>query len=591
MFKPKQPQQPNQPPTRQRLPMVERPPRQEDIAALFTGAMRIKGCSFELPVRPTQAPNVWLVTCQFDTFSNETVWSMYEGEHGSLQLWTCPHSDLDLVFDMVCMQCGGTNAPMNLPLEVQQIAPAPYQPPAPTPAPYQPPAPTPAPAYQPPQTYPGQQGYQPTQQQQPYTPYQSQEQPYNPPYQPQGYQSQPQPQPQQPPAAPYGQPSAPYTPPQPSAPYNPPFQPAPGYGQQQAPYPSQQAPYTPPAQQPAPAPAPAQQYQPSPAQDWQQPIYYPQQGYNNQPGQFSNGQAFPQQTPVPAPAPTPAPAPQPTPIFTPGQSTFGSGGFGGNSSASPLVTPEITNFIDLINKGTPNLLLGHLFVEAGIVPNRCLDAALKCQELVRHGKLTNEQAVLALKRAAELGGILDDDIVAWAQDPEGARARSRANASNQLGSRPQSQPHQAQVPPQQHVSPPQPQHHQPTQPRQTQPQPQPQPRPSQPQSAPGPGAYTQSRDNPAMQKVIELLKQAGLVSEADVETARKVRSKHGGELAQILVSAGKVSAQTLDAASQCQELVTNGRLRIDRAIMTLHYCERMRAGLKEAFEELHIELE
>lgn len=213
-------------------------------------------------------------------------------------------------------------------------------------------------------------------------------------------------------------------------------------------------------------------------------------------------------------------------------------------------------------------------MEAGIVPTRCLDAALKCQELVRNGKLTNEQAVLALRRAAELGGILDDEIIAWARDPEGAKARSRATRT----------PPAPYTPPQQPAP-------QPTQPAQQQPQPQPQPRPQQTAGhGPGPGAYTPIKDNPAMQKVIELLKQAGIVSEADVETARKVRSKHGGELTQILVSAGKVSPPTLDAASQCQELVTNGRLRIDRAIMALHYCERMRTGLKEAFDELDIEL-
>lgn len=195
----------------------------------------------------------------------------------------------------------------------------------------------------------------------------------------------------------------------------------------------------------------------------------------------------------------------------------------------------MTNFLNLIDKGTPNLLLGHLLTEAGMVPQPCLDAALKCQELVRNGKLTNEQAVRALKRASELGGILDEDVIAWARDPEGARARSRA---------------------------------------------------AQPNVATG----QMPRDNPGILKVLELLKQAGLVSDADLETAKKVRSKHGGDLGQILVSAGKVGAKTLEAANQCQEFVTNGRLRIDKAIMALHYCERMRVGLKDAFEELSIEM-
>lgn len=554
MFKPKQPNQPNQP-TRQRLPMVERPPRQEDIAGLFTGAMRIKGCSFELPIKPANnSPSVWLVTCQFDTFSNEIVWSMYEGEQGSVPLWNCPHNDLDLVFDMVCMSCG-SNKSANMPVEVQQTTAPAYTPPTPAP-------PTPAPIPAPPpanyQQYPGA----------PYPGGQNGAPPYGAPYQqpaqsPQPYPPQPQPSYNQPPAAPYSPPvqpaPAPYAPPQ-QAPYSPPFQPNQGYPNN-PPYQHQAQP-TQPYPAPTPAPQPVYQQPPSP-QEWSQQYqaggaqspYYP----NSAPSQ-----GFPQSQPFVQPAATPGPN-------SPASQTPGSFTTAGSGAPASL-TPEITNFIDLISKGTPNLLLGHLFVEAGIVPNRCLDAALKCQELVRLGRLTNEQAILALKRAAELGGILDDDIVAWARDPDAARAKSRAHESTTHNAQRQSAPAA-----------------QPSQPSPQVPPAQPQPRPTSPPPQ-GAGAYTQSKDNPAMQKVFELLKQAGLVSEADVETARKVRSKHGGELGQILVSAGKVSAQTLDAAKQCQELVTNGRLRIELAIMTLNYCERMRAGLKEAFDELNIEL-
>lgn len=198
--------------------------------------------------------------------------------------------------------------------------------------------------------------------------------------------------------------------------------------------------------------------------------------------------------------------------------------------------PDVSNFIDLLSKGQPNLLLGHLFVEAGMIPQPCLDAALKCQELVRKGKLTNEQAIRALRRAAELGGVLDEDVLAWARDPDAARARSSAR-----------------VPP--------------------------------PQSP-----TAREKDNTVMLKILELLKQAGLVSEADLETAKKVRSKHGGDLGQILVAAGKIGQKTLEGACQCQEYVTNGRMRIDKAIMALHYCERMRTGLKDALQELGIEV-
>lgn len=509
MFKPKQPQSNNnQPPTRQRLPLVDRAPRQEDIAALFTGAMRIKGCSFELPVQPTIHSKIYLVTCQFDNFTNETVWSMYEGEQGSLQLWTCPHSDLDLVFDMVCMSAGTNKGAGSMPAEVAQSAVQAQ--PGPAPAPQYPP-PAPAPTYP-----PGQ--------------YSSPHQVYPPQPQPQPY-SQPYPVPQQ-------------YPPQPQTPYNAPYPSGQPYPPQQNQYPQQPAPY--PQQSPT-QPYPGQQ-------DWTQQPPPQQQPFYQQPTGSPGWGAQPAQSPYQQQPYTPSSAPASTPTAAPGSSP----------QSVPLVTPEISNFIDLINKGTPNLLLGHLFVEAGIVPEKCLDAALKCQELVRNGKLTNEQAVLALRRAAELGGILDDDVVAWAKDPEGARLKSARTSA-----------HRGQTPEEQPYTPPLTSAFEPNKPIQATP--------------PKPLAGV-SRDVSAMQKVIELLKQAGLVSEADVETARKVRSKHGGDLGQILVSAGKVGAQTMEAASRCQELVTNGRLRIDKAINALHYCERMRAGLDDALEELHIEL-
>lgn len=195
----------------------------------------------------------------------------------------------------------------------------------------------------------------------------------------------------------------------------------------------------------------------------------------------------------------------------------------------------MVSFINLIDKSQPNLLLGHLFVESGMVPEKCLDAALKLQEYVRQGKITNESAIIALKRLAVTGSELSEELIEWAKNPDKSPPPAGRPSFNE-----------------------------------------PRPRP---------------RDNPAMQKVIELLQQAGLVSEADLETARKVKSKHGGDLGQILVSAGKIGGKTLEAATECQIYIQHSRLRVDKAIMALHYCERMRVGFKEACEELTINLE
>jgi hypothetical protein len=87
-------------------------------------------------------------------------------------------------------------------------------------------------------------------------------------------------------------------------------------------------------------------------------------------------------------------------------------------------------------------------------------------------------------------------------------------------------------------------------------------------------------------KAIALAKQAGLVTDSDIGAAQKVKEKHGGEISKILVVAGKLDQLTLDAAKTCQKCVDEGKLRVDQAIMALHYCQRMRVPFEEAVEEL-----
>ena len=461
MFKPPKPSGPAQP-SRHKLPLVERPPKQDDISTLFTGALRIRGTIFEMPIRPGPLSPVYIVTCIYDHGCNETVWAMYEGTEGGTEIFHLPQSDLDMIFDMVCMACKSDDDgafPADL---------APVAPPAPQPAAPQQQAPQQqAPQQQTPQPYPtaGQQ------------PYGAQPQAYPP---PQGY-----PQGAPPQGYPQGPPPQGYPPPQQLYGYG---QPAPPYG-----HPGQ-APYNP--GYPAQAPYPQQQY---PAA----------------------------QNPYGQPAPAPAYNPP--------------------ASSSPGPDIPIPDFamMDLLSKGSANVLLGQLFIAAGIVNERHLDSALKLQEMVRHSKLSSEQAIMAMRRATELGGNLDDDIIEWAKNPERVQRARPAGANTGTAPKP---------------------------------------------AAAAPAAAPSAKDAVASQRIADLLKQAGLVTDEDLDTARRVKSKHGGDLNQILVSAGKLNSKTVDAAGEVQNLVAVGRLRIDKAIMALHYCERMRVSLKEALSELSIEL-
>ena len=91
-------------------------------------------------------------------------------------------------------------------------------------------------------------------------------------------------------------------------------------------------------------------------------------------------------------------------------------------------------------------------------------------------------------------------------------------------------------------------------------------------------------------RVLELIRQAGLITEQDIETASKVRAKHGGDVGLILVSAGKIEKLTIDSAKVCLPYIETGRIKKEQAIMALHYCQRTRTSLEAAFKELQIDL-
>lgn len=328
-------------------------------------------------------------------------------------------------------------------------------------------------------------------------------------------------------------------------------QPQPGFGTPVAPYPSygQPAPY--PAQQP---PYPPQGY---PQQGYPQQPYPPAQGYPQQPyppqgypQQPYPPQAVPpgwgqQQPPYPAypaqqppygapgypahqdagPAPQQAPAPQPAPSHSPL-----------SAGADELKPTDLAGFVDLLNKGTGNLLVGHLLVEAGVVPEPCLDAALKIQEFVRRGELSNTGAIEALRLAAEHGGRLTDDIVAK------CRAMYPVGSSSAANLRPPSAARESG----------------PLDPRE------------------------------AARQAIMLIQQSGIVTENDITTAEGVRRKHGGEVGNILVAAGKIEKATLDAARQCQPLVREHRLNSDEAARILQHCQKTKATVEDACRELSI---
>lgn len=314
------------------------------------------------------------------------------------------------------------------------------------------------------------------------------------------------------------------------------------------------APPPPPPPAPAPAPTPAQPYPapgpaypPPPGQPMPQGGYppgYPPPGYPQQPayppgyapppgypgyqavppGQYPPGYG---QAPYPQPqqpgygAPPPYPQAPPYPAAPPG-----------SPGPVPASQADMQGFIELLNKGGQNqMMLGHLFVEAGVLPEPCVDAALKLQELVRKGMLSNSAAIEALRRAAEHGGVLDDETIlaCRTQFPNDSLTNSI---------------------------------------------------PAVKVAAIDPREFAR--------QTIQLIQQAGIVTENDIATAEGVRKKHGGDVATILVAAGKLEKSALEAARRCQPLVREHRLNHEEAYRILRHCQKNKTSVDDAFQALSI---
>ncbi len=228
-----------------------------------------------------------------------------------------------------------------------------------------------------------------------------------------------------------------------------------------------------------------------------------------------------------------------------------------------------------MGKPRPNLKLGQFLVEAGLVPETTIDAALGLQELVRSGSLSTGQAAEAVRRAHIRGGAVDPKLIAAPVNPadmktvapplgqilvEAAIVRGpvvrqalKLQESIRSGELSKEEALDAlclEV------------------------------------FGVGRKASATEGETNESSRAVELLRKAQLVSDFDHETASKVRDKHGGQIINILVKAGKLDQHTADGAFKCNELIDQEKLLPEKAIIALHYCQRSRIDLDSALGEL-----
>jgi hypothetical protein len=337
----------------------------------------------------------------------------------------------------------------------------------------------------------------------------------------------------------------------------------PGYGPYPQGYPA--APYPPPGY-PYPVPYnPAYPTYPPPNQGNPQqypPGYYP--GY------------FPGYVPYVYPSPVPNQYQSADSVSTAATVPIKPGPPPSNGEGAPI--PVIKPDLELLKKSS-NMLLGHFLVESGLIPEPTMHAALRLQELVKKGLLTGPQAAEAIKRTHERGGGYDThlkDVQLGKVRPELDRVGPPLGQLLVEAGLMSSVVLKAALKLQEVV-----------------------------RSGvmtkedacktlytecfgatKGKGVKESEEDSPQANRVIRLLLKAGLISDQDIVRAKNILHKHGGKVSKIIIASGKVDQATFDAATECEVLVASQKIKLERAIIALHYCQRSRTTFKDAVREL-----
>ncbi len=335
------------------------------------------------------------------------------------------------------------------------------------------------------------------------------------------------------------QPQAPQMPPQMPGQYPPQGYPQPGYGQAPMPgypggYPAPGMPY-PPQGYPQPgygAPMPGQPYMPP---GYPMPGQMPPNPYGGNPNMPMGGQA-----------------PSNMPMADPSGMT--------GMDSKPIVPMDY----QLLDK-RPNLLIGVLLKDAGLITEPALDAALKIQELIREGKVSPQKAPLILQKHHSKGAKIDqflsiDDVVVSkkTQEPQAPVPKpGQGGPTANKGPAPAGQKGAG----------------------------------APASSGSGPAQAAKSGEGPGgakrnLKPAFDLLQKAGILTESDVKDALDVRQTIGGDLVSILESAGKLNKKTVDAAFVCLPLIREGLMKTEQCIIALNYCSRMRVGFDEALDEM-----
>lgn len=315
-----------------------------------------------------------------------------------------------------------------------------------------------------------------------------------------------------------------------------------------------------------PYPAPGYPGQPAyPPYPYQQQQPYPQ-GYNYPPG-YGPGPGYPAGYPYQQPYPQqPVPEPAHTVPLQPGAAGY---------SNDPYASHMVAQPPDLLKK-RPNVMLGNLLVDAGLVPKATIDAGLQVQVLVSQGTLSAIKAAEAVRRAHMRGSAVEADNADLKVKPNEAVVRVKPQigqvlvmagiitaAQLKLALSLQDIVRTGSLSMEEAVA---------------------------KLAAEGKPHGSITEDPDIVKEALVLLKQSGLLTSEAVDMAKLAMTGSTKSVSKILVAGGQLDQITLDAAVDCQKYLNSRVLKMEQAVPVLHYCQRMRVPFKDAAQELGVAL-
>lgn len=224
------------------------------------------------------------------------------------------------------------------------------------------------------------------------------------------------------------------------------------------------------------------------------------------------------------------------------------------SQAKPVeqVSASIAEPKPFLETNQPNIMLGHILVDSGLIPEPVLDAALSLQEMVRQGGLTPDEATDALRKLHSKGVDLQDVVAEVRRKRHEKPPADAVDLLRKSGLVSEQDIIKAKLVVEQLRK----------------------------------AGLDSAQGGDIAKVLLDLLRLAGFVSDDDIRRASTAGSNRPPDICKALLSSGTIDALSFEVASRFVKHVRHGTFKQEQAVIALHYSQRMRTGFEETVHSM-----